>query len=220
VKRYKNCYAKRIAIRHNGPDGFKFAIHCDRFDQPRKLRKPEIIFVNSMSDLFHEKMPLDTLKELFGIMADCQKHTFMILTKRHKRLAELAPSLEWHPNIWMGVSVENQANAELRIPYLLSVPARVLFLSVEPLVGPTQLNLNGIHLVLLGCESGPRREPMDVEWARNIRDQCKEAGTAFFMKQMEVAGKVTEDLGKMPPDLRIREWPKTCVLQEELFVTD
>ena len=218
----KHCYADDIATRFAGskafPNGFKFTIHRDRFDQPRKVHKPSKIFVNSMSDLFHEQMQLATIQKLFAVMGECPQHTFQILTKRHERLAELAPSLIWHPNIWMGVSVENQRYADLRIPYLRSVTAAVRFLSVEPLIEPVQLNLEGIHQVLIGCESGPKRRPMNPDWARSVRDQCGEAGTTFFMKQLEIRGKVTEELSDFPADLRIRQWPKTGTVQGELFV--
>jgi protein gp37 len=213
----KNCYAEDIAdTRFKGtpafPNGFKFTIHRDRFDKPRALRKPAKIFVNSMSDLFHPRMPLDLIQELFAVMGECPQHTFQILTKRHERLAELAPSLDWHPNIWTGVSVENQAYADLRIAYLRRVPAVVRFLSVEPLIGPLDQNFDcvrGIHWVIVGCESGPRRRPMKIEWAEAVRDQCLEFGIPFFMKQIEVGGKVTEDVHQFPSDLQFRQWPRS-----------
>jgi len=209
----KYCYAESITHRFPKafPNGFDFTIHRDRFDEPKAWRKPSMIFGPSMSDPFHEKMPFEVLQEIFGVMADCPRHIFQMLTKRHERLAELAPSLEWHPNIWMGVTVENQTYADRRILPLVTVPAAVRFLSVEPLLGPVELDLTGIDWVIVGCESGPKRRPMKIEWARAVRDQCAAAGTVFFMKQIEVGGKVigdqTQHLNLMSADLRVRKWP-------------
>lgn len=135
-----------------------------------------------MSDLFHERMPLDFLQEIFGVMAECPRHVFQILTKRHERLVELAPELEWSENVWMGVSVENQDYAQ-RVDYLRRVPAAVRFLSCEPLLGPLELDLEGIHWVIVGGESGQGHRPIEPEWVRGIRGQCEESGTAFFFKQ-------------------------------------
>lgn len=135
-----------------------------------------------MSDLFHEQMPIDFLQQVFDIMAECPQHVFQILTKRHERLVELAGDLKWAENIWIGVSVENQKYAK-RVDYLRNVPAKVRFLSCEPLIGPLKLDLTGIHWVITGGESGPKHRPVDPEWVRSIRDQCKEADVAFFHKQ-------------------------------------
>jgi protein gp37 len=151
-------------------------------------------------------MPLEVLKELFGIMADCPRHTFQILTKRHERLVELAPKLSWSDNIWMGVSIENQ-RYEHRSDYLRQVPAYVRFLSVEPLLGPLKLDLRGIDWVIVGGESGPHARPMDVGWARNVRDQASAAGTAFFMKQMGGRTHHGTDRPWIPEDLFIRQFP-------------
>jgi protein gp37 len=207
----KNCYAETIANRFKGSkafkNGFEFTIHRERFNQPYAWRKPSRIFVNSMSDLFHEKMPVLLIKELFSIMSDCPQHTFQILTKRHKRLADLAPSLTWYENIWIGVSIENQAYAN-RVDYLRTVPANVRFLSCEPLLGPLNLDLSGIHWVIVGGESGPGARPMNAEWARDIRDQCQTAGAAFFMKQMGGSRDKRAALALIPADLQIRQFPK------------
>lgn len=182
----KFCYAETITKRFpkTFTDGFNFTVHRDRLDEPKRWKKPSRIFVNSMSDLFHENMPLDFLAQIFEVMADCPQHIFQILTKRHKRLLEIAQMdvLKWPPNVWMGVSVETQKYVE-RVDYLRKVPAAVRFLSCEPLLGNIDLNLEGIHWVITGGESGPKHRPIKEEWVISIRDQCDEAGVAFFHKQ-------------------------------------
>jgi protein gp37 len=145
------------------------------------------VFVNSMSDLFHERMPFDFLREIFEVMAECERHVFQILTKRHERLLELSPKLEWPENVWMGVSVENQAYAH-RVDYLRRVRAAVRFLSCEPLLGPLELDLEGIHWVIVGGESVPKHRPIEAGWVREIREQSHEASTAFFFKQWRAYG--------------------------------
>jgi protein gp37 len=206
----KHCYAEELTERfpRNWANGFKFTLHPDRFRQPYTWKKPGRIFVNSMSDLFHEEMPLEVLRKLFGIMADCSRHCFQILTKRHERLACLAPRLHWSSNIWMGVSIENQQYAH-RTEYLRKVPAHVRFLSVEPLLGPVKLNLRGIHWVIVGGESGPHARPMDVSCARDVRDQTLEAGVRFFMKQMGGRTHHGTDRPWIPEDLFIRQFPRS-----------
>jgi len=141
-----------------------------------------MVFVNSMSDLFHERMPLDFLLEVFAVMEGCPQHVFQILTKRHERMAELAPEFPWPGNVWMGVSVERQDYAH-RVDYLREVPAAVRFLSCEPLLGPLELDLAGIHWVIVGGESGPKHRPIEADWVRSIRAQTEDAGAAFFFKQ-------------------------------------
>lgn len=138
----KNCYAEALTRRFTNhfKDGFEFTPHPERLDEPRRWGKPSRMFVNSMSDLFHERMPLEYLKRVFEVMADCDQHVFQILTKRQERLLELAPELPWPDNVWMGVSVENQTFAH-RVDYLRQVPATVRFLSCEPLIGPLDLRL-------------------------------------------------------------------------------
>jgi protein gp37 len=180
----KFCYAETITERfpNNFPNGFDFMLHPNRLDEPRRWRTPSRVFVNSMSDLFHEEMPLEFLQQIFKVMRDCTNHTFQILTKRHERLLELAPVLEWTDNIWMGVSVENQKYTH-RIDFLRQVPARIRFLSCEPLIGPLELDLTGIHWVITGGESGQHHRPIKQEWVQSIRDQCLEQGVAFFHKQ-------------------------------------
>ncbi len=180
----KNCYAEAITKRFSGTfqNGFEFTLHPKRLTEPKRWRKPSKIFVNSMSDLFHESMPFDFLQQVFSVMEECPNHIFQILTKRHERLVELSPRLCWAQNIWVGVSVENQKYVH-RVDYLRKVPAEVRFLSCEPLLGPLKLNLKGIHWVITGGESGPNYRPIKEEWVRSIRNQCQEANVAFFHKQ-------------------------------------
>jgi protein gp37 len=179
-----HCYAKEITQRFpNGfPNGFDLTLHPDRLNYPVKWRKPSLIFVNSMSDLFHKDVPLEFIQKVFEVMGQTPRHTYQILTKRHERLVELAPHLNWHSNIWMGVSVENQFCTR-RIDALRQVPAAIRFLSCEPLLGALNLNLEGIHWVIVGGESGNGYRAPNPDWVRSIRDQCNEAGVAFFFKQ-------------------------------------
>lgn len=180
----KHCYAETLTKRfpNHFTRGFTFTMHPERLDQPRRWRKPSMIFVNSMSDLFHEQMPLSFLQEIYGVMESCPQHTFQVLTKRHERLVELAPLLPWPDNVWVGVSVETQKYAH-RVDFLREVPAKVRFLSCEPLLGPLDLDLRGIHWVITGGESGPKHRPIDEKWVRGIRDQCHVSGVPFFHKQ-------------------------------------
>jgi protein gp37 len=142
-----------------------------------------MIFVNSMSDLFHEDIPSEYIEEVFEVMGRADHHTFQILTKRHERLVELAPNLPWHPNIWIGVSVENRRFTQ-RVDYLREVDAEVSFISAEPLLGPLEgLDLSGIDWLIAGGESGPGHRPMKIEWARELRDRCLDDEVAFFFKQ-------------------------------------
>lgn len=180
----KYCYAETITKRFhtNFPNGFKFTLHPERLREPLKWRKPSRVFVNSMSDLFHEQIPISFLVQVFEVMQKADHHIFQILTKRHERLVELAPLLPWPDNVWMGVSVENQKYVH-RVDYLRRVPAKVRFLSCEPLLGPLELNLTDIHWVITGGESGPKHRPIKEEWVRSIRDQCQKEKIAFFHKQ-------------------------------------
>ncbi|MFP5274498.1 DUF5131 family protein [Coleofasciculus sp.] len=179
-----HCYAEALTKRfhHNFPNGFDLTLHRERLKEPLRWRKPSRIFVNSMSDLFHEEVPIEFLKDVFDVMGQTSQHIYQILTKRHERLVELAPQLEWHKNIWMGVSVENQDYIH-RVDFLRKVPANVRFLSCEPLLGDLHLDLTDIHWVIVGGESGNRYRPMKLEWAQSIRDQCQRFGVAFFFKQ-------------------------------------
>lgn len=185
----KNCYAERMAKRlhamgnHRYVNGFNITLHHDLVDAPRKWVKPRKIFVNSMSDLFHEDIPLEFIQRIFITMNETPQHIFQVLTKRSKRAAELSPYLSWTPNIWMGTSVENEA-VTYRIKEIKQIPAHIRFLSCEPLLGPlNSLDLDNIHWVIVGGESGPKARPMDTDWVRDIRDQCRSQNVAFFFKQ-------------------------------------
>ena len=185
----KFCYAERLSERlhamgvENYRDGFKVTLHEHMLGRPLEWKKPRLIFVNSMSDLFHEDVPLVFIQKVFGIMRSAYWHTFQVLTKRAERLAELSPLIDWPANVWQGVSVENEKYAH-RIDLLRSTGAVVKFLSLEPLLGPlNQLDLSGIDWVIVGGESGPKARPMRKEWATGIRDQCQAQDVPFFFKQ-------------------------------------
>lgn len=185
----KNCYAERMAMRlmamgvERYQRGFDVSLHHDLLDQPFHWRQPRLVFVNSMSDLFHEDISPEFIKKVFETMAGCPQHTFQVLTKRSKRLSELADSLPWPRNIWMGVTVED-ASVVHRIQHLLETPAKVRFLSCEPLLGPLEsLPLAGIDWIIVGGESGPHARPMHADWARSLLKQCRLANAPFFFKQ-------------------------------------
>jgi protein gp37 len=184
-----HCYAERMAYRlqamgqPNYVNGFDLTVHEHMLEQPLRWKKPQMIFVNSMSDLFHHGVPIDFIQKTFDVMRRASWHTFQVLTKRSQRLIDLAPLIEWPPNVWMGVSVENQ-HYTLRIEHLSRARARVKFLSLEPLLGPlTNLDLRAIDWVIVGGESGPHARPMSEAWVTDIRDQCLAAGVPFFFKQ-------------------------------------
>lgn len=185
----KNCYAHKMAKRLKAMNNirytneFKLTLHEDLIDAPKKWRSPSIIFVNSMSDLFHEEVPLKFIRRVFETMNDCPQHTFQILTKRSKRLKRVAHKLPWSNNIWMGVSVENKKVMH-RIDDLVTTPARIKFLSLEPLLGTLKdLNLHDIDWVIVGGESGPKARPMKKKWVKSILKQCRENDVDFFFKQ-------------------------------------
>ena len=184
----KNCYAARMARRlkamgnPNYRNGFALTLHEHVLEYPLRWKKPQMIFVNSMSDLFHEDVPESFIQRVFAVMRQAHWHTFQVLTKRAERLAELDPLIDWPSNVWMGVSVENQ-DYTFRIDHLRRTHAHVRFLSLEPLLGPLTLDLAGIHWVIVGGESGPKARPMDPAWVEGIRQQCAVAGVPFFFKQ-------------------------------------
>jgi protein gp37 len=185
----KHCYAERMAFRLKAmgkpqyENGFKLTLHPEMLEAPLKWRGPRTIFVNSMSDLFHEDVGLEFTKRVFDVMNRCPQHTFQVLTKRPGLAAELAPFLTWSSNIWMGTSVEDDRVLH-RVASLRKIPARTRFLSVEPLIGPLpQIPLSGIHWVIVGGESGPGAREMKREWVREIRDLCLERRVPFFFKQ-------------------------------------
>jgi protein gp37 len=193
-----NCYALSLAKRlkamgsgkyqadgdprTSGP-GFKLTCHDDALVIPSGWKSPKMIFVNSMSDLFHPEVPFEFIERVFAVMAETPRHTFQVLTKRSKRLAEVGTRLTWPSNVWMGVSVETSKYA-FRLDHLRAVDAAVRFVSAEPLLGPLDnLNLEGIDWLIAGGESGSGARPVESDWVRNIRDQCEDSGVAFFFKQ-------------------------------------
>lgn len=184
----KFCYAEVMARRLNamGVDkyrnGFKLTLHPDVLNEPRRW-KPSIIFVNSMSDLFHDDVPLEYIQAVFKVMNECPQHQFQVLTKRAERLEQLSPLLNWTENIWAGVSVENQETT-FRIAHLQRTGAAVKFLSCEPLLeNLPDMSLTGIDWVIVGGESGFKPRPIQESWVIDIRDQCQRADVPFFFKQ-------------------------------------
>jgi len=209
----KNCYAERMAERIQSMgneryrNGFQLTIQHDLLEKPLEWKKPSIIFVNSMSDLFHKDVPLEYIKKVFEVMNKAHWHTFQILTKRSERLVELAPHLEWGKNIWMGVSVENERVTN-RIDHLKNVPAHIRFLSCEPLLGELgDIDLTEIHWVIAGGESGPRSRPIEESWVISIRNQCKKYNTAFFFKQW--GGTNKKSTGRLLEGRTWDEFPNT-----------
>lgn len=205
------CYAERIANRFWGERKFTDVIlHSERLEDPKHWKKPRIIFVNSMSDLFHPDIPEYYIKTIFKAMWESVgHHKFLILTKRPERAYELLTkdffitgNNIYGADIWLGVSVENQKAADNRIPILLQIPAAIRFVSVEPMLEEIKLQgydgkfmrnyLNGMALdwIICGCESGKGRRPMSIDWVRELRDQCEFSKTPFFLKQMEIDGKI------------------------------
>ena len=193
-----NCYALTLAKRlkamgnakyqtdgdprTSGP-GFGVQIHPDALDIPRRWRQPRVVFVNSMSDLFHAQVPNDFIHQVFDVMLETPRHTYQLLTKRPKRVARMAAGLPWPPNVWMGVTVEN-AETRWRADELRKVPSAVRFISAEPLLAPLpDMDLDGIDWLIAGGESGRGFRPVEEQWLVDLRDQCAEAGTAFFFKQ-------------------------------------
>lgn len=183
-----NCYAERLAARLQAMgnpryvNGFEPTLHEDLLELPLRWRQPRLVFVNSMSDLFHPKVPTAFIQAVFEVMATAERHTFQVLTKRPKRAAVLTDALPWSPNVWLGTSVEQQDYIS-RINDLRRTDAAVRFLSLEPLLGPLELDLDRIGWVIAGGESGPGARPVNVEWIRSIRDQCSAARVPFFFKQ-------------------------------------
>jgi protein gp37 len=184
-----HCYAKTFAERwrgvpgHHYEQGFDLRVWPERLEQPLKWKRPRRIFVNSMSDLFHEHIPDDFIADVFDVMSRADHHVFQVLTKREGRLLDLAPDLPWAPNIWMGVSIENRRFVE-RASALREVPAAIRFISAEPLLGPLEgLDLSGIDWLIAGGESGHRHRRVDPAWVTALRDQCADDDVAFFFKQ-------------------------------------
>jgi len=211
-----NCYAMALAKRlkamgaekyqndgdprTSGP-GFDVTTHPASLAQPYKWRTPKVVFVNSMSDLFHARVPLSFVRDIFDVIRETPQHTYQALTKRAHRMARFADRLDWPDNLWMGVSVESTEALD-RIDYLRATPAMVRFLSCEPLITALPgMDLRSIDWVIAGGESGPRARPMDPEWVLDVRDQCLRAGVAFFFKQW--GGRTPKANGR---DLEGRTW--------------
>jgi len=196
----------------NYANGFKVTMHEHVLELPIRWNKPQTIFVNSMSDLFHEQVPDEFIFRVFDIMQQADWHCFQVLTKRTERLLDLSPQLSWMPHIWMGVSVENQ-DYTFRIDHLCGVGAKVKFLSLEPLLGPIpNLNLEGIDWLIVGGESGPRSRAMEASWVIDIRNQCQAANTPFFFKQW--GGINRKKVGR---ELEGRTWDEMPLLAESIL---
>lgn len=185
----EHCYAERMAKRlkamgvHKYRNGFKVTLHPDVLEDPYKWKKPQVIFVNSMSDLFHDQVPLEFVRKIFDVMEQCPQHIFQILTKRSKRLKRTAPKLDWPENVWMGVTVESK-EYRYRIKDLSQTKAAVKFISFEPLIAPVEkIDLTGIDWAIVGGESGPGARPMKQEWVEQILRQCRAQDVKFFFKQ-------------------------------------
>ncbi len=185
----KNCYAARLAPRLQAmgnprySNGFDVTLHHDIVELPSRWAKPRRVFVNSMSDLFHDEVPTEFILSVFVTIASAERHTFQVLTKRPERALELADELPWPANLWLGVSVENDDYLR-RVDILRRIPARTRFISLEPLLGPVpNLDLTDIAWVIAGGESGPKAREIKAEWVQSIRDQCADQATAFFFKQ-------------------------------------
>ena len=212
----KNCYAERMAkrLQFMGIDkyrnGFELTIHENVLEEPLSWTKPQLIFVNSMSDLFHKDVPREFIDRIFDVMRRAHWHQFQILTKRAERLAELDPHILWPNNVWMGVSVENLTYMH-RIEMLSNTHAAIKFLSLEPLLGPlANMNLKGMNWVVVGGESGPHSRPIQAEWVRDIRDQCLHSRVPFFFKQW--GGTNKKKTGRL---LDLRTWdelPRELIL--------
>ena len=214
-----NCYAERLAKRlkamgmNRYRNGFDLTLHEDLTDEPFKWKKPSMIFVNSMSDLFHEDVPLEFIQRIFETMRNCPHHVFQILTKRSTRLSKLSMQLKWPQNVWMGVTVEDQDSVH-RLSNLRKVPANVRFVSFEPLLGPIKdFSLDGIHWAIVGGESGPRCRPIRADWVKMLLSRCRENRIAFFFKQWGGTNKNSSGRllgGKIYDELPC-EWPRCGV---------
>ena len=185
----KNCYAEIMAIRLKAmgmkkyENGFSLTCHPEDLNLPYKWKKPRMIFVNSMSDLFHEDMPFEFIKQVFNVMNNCQQHIFQVLTKRSENLIKYSSLLNWTPNIWMGLTVENN-NVINRIDHLRKASAFIKFISFEPLIGQiSNVNLHEIDWVIVGGESGNNARPIDPNWIVDIKEKCEELDIPFFFKQ-------------------------------------
>lgn len=209
----KHCYAERMALRlqamgqPNYVNGFRLTLHEHALELPLRWKKPQVIFVNSMSDLFHRQVPLEYIQKVFDVMNRAHWHTFQVLTKRSARMLEIQDRLEWSKNVWMGVSVETE-NYVSRIDDLGQTGAQTKFLSLEPLLGPLpNLNLDRIDWVIVGGESGPQARLMSKDWVLDIRDQCRRSRVPFFFKQW--GGVRKKNTGRLLDNRTWDEMPKS-----------
>lgn len=193
----KNCYASRMARRLQAMgvpqyrNGFKLTLQPDALKLPSRWRRPRLVFVNSMSDLFHKDVPLSFIRQVFDVMASASQHTFQVLTKRPEVALEYASHLSWPPNVWLGTSVENALYVH-RVRTLARIPTQIRFLSLEPLLGPVpRLPLHEVNWVIVGGESGPGARPMRNEWVTKVRDRCRAYDVPFFFKQWGGVNKKT-----------------------------
>ena len=223
-----NCYARRMAVRFCGrgsypaDEPFRVEIHPHRLDIPLHWKKPRMVFVCSMGDLFHDDVPKSFIGDVWNVMARCPQHMFQVLTKRPARIsqalgpsgcgfyAKTGPVPRPQPNVWLGVTAENQAAANERIPILLDCPAAVRFVSCEPLLERIGMRrcLSSLDWVIVGCETGPGRRPCKLGWVLNIVEQGRAWDVPVFVKKLEIDGKVAGDPADWPEDLRVREYPK------------
>ena len=218
-----HCYAETITLRFKRggpflPGKTTIKLHPERLDQPARWRSPRRVFVNSMSDLFHEEVPFDFVRQVFDAMSESPQHIYQILTKRPARMLEYVEWTEyekWPDHVWAGVSVENQRWADQRIPLLQQVPCAVRFLSCEPLLKPLQLELEGIHWVIVGGESGTRARKMEEAWVLEIKNQSLKAGVAFFFKQW--GGRTSKSGGRI---LVGREWNQVPYSERSAQLTE
>jgi len=212
----KFCYAERMAKRLQRmgqpryANGFRLTLHEEVLELPLSWKKPQLIFVNSMSDMFHKRVPAWFIQETFAVMRRAQWHQFQVLTKRSERLLDMSPAIDWPDNLWMGVSVERQ-DYVFRIEHLQETAAAVKFVSLEPLLGPLpKLDLRGIDWVIVGGESGPGARPMQEEWVVEIKMQCQRARVPFFFKQWGVVNK--KKAGRLLEGRTWNEVPKVPAL--------
>jgi len=207
----RNCYAASIAKRFWGKRKFgEVQCHTSRLEQPLRWKKPRMIFVCSMGDLFHEEVPFKFINKVFQVIENCPQHIFQILTKRPRRsllFMEMYQYYRWPENAWFGVSCENQKRADERMPMLMQIPVGIKFVSFEPLLEEVEFSHSCCGWAIVGCETGPKRRECKLEWVQDLVQQCKDVGVAVFVKQLEINGKVRHNPEEWPEDLRIREFP-------------
>ena len=217
-----NCYAETFAERFRGvqghpyEQGFDVRLWPERLRLPLEWKKPRRVFVNSMSDLFHPSVPDDFIESVFSVMNAASSHTFQVLTKRPERAVQLAPSLSWTGNIWMGVTIERQEYVD-RAGWLVRIPAFLRFVSCEPMIGPIELRVDGLGWVIAGGESGPRARRMDPRWVRGLRAQCNASRIPFFFKQWGTYDESGQKVGKSRAgrELDGRTWDGVPQLKDE-----